>query len=274
MITGAPWRKYVRYFLILLVMIVWAFPTLWLISGSLRPLDNIIEGDLFAPFTPTLENYYAVFRTHNFLVYMVNSVIVATVTTVVSLTVGILAAYSITRYRTGGKVYANWIIFTRMAPPAILIIPYYLMFKSIGLINTVWGLVIANVTFNIPFVIWTMKGFFEALPEEMEQAALIDGCTRVGALFRISIPVARSGILTTGLFCFLFVWNEYLFGLTLALSEKSKTLPVAVGDFITGYAINWGMLFASGTMVLIPALLVVIFLQSYIVDGMVVGSIK
>ena len=274
MVTGAPWKKALRYFLIFLVMLTWAFPTIWLISGSLRPLDNIIAGDLFAPFTPTLDNYFDVFKTHNFLSYMINSLITAAVTTAISLTAGTLAAYSITRYRTGGKVYANWIIFTRMAPPAILIIPFYLMFRSLGLINTVWGLVVANITFNVPFVIWTMRAFFESIPEEMEQAALIDGCTRAGVLFRISIPVARSGILTTGLFCFLFVWNEYLFGLTLALSERSKTLPVAVGDFITGYAINWGTLFASGTMVLMPALLVVVFLQSYIVDGLTVGSIK
>lgn len=270
----AKWKKVIRYLLIVLVMIIWAFPTLWLITGSLRPLESIIQGQMFEAFLPTTGNYAAVLETHNFTSYLANSLTVSTLTTLIALSVGILAAYSITRFGTGGRPYANWIVFTRMAPPAILIIPFYLMFKALGLINTVWALVIANITFNVPFVIWTMKGFFEALPEEMEEAAMIDGCTRVETLFRVSIPVARSGILTTGLFCFLFVWNEYLFGLTLGLSEQSKTLPVAVGDFITGYAINWGMLFAAGTMVLLPALLVVIFLQSYIVDGLTVGSIK
>jgi ABC-type glycerol-3-phosphate transport system permease component len=119
-----------------------------------------------------------------------------------------------------------------------------------------------------------MKGFFETLPLEMEEAAMIDGCTRVQSIFLIAIPVVRSGILTTGIFCYLFTWNEYLFGLTLGLSEQSKVLPVAIGNFITGYAVNWGPLFAAGTLVMLPALIVVIFLQNYIVDGLMVGSIK
>lgn len=270
----ARWKKTVRFILIAFVLVVWAFPTLWLISGSLRPLEAILEGELFELFVPTLDNYSGVLATHSFARYLANSLIVSTVTTMIALSTGILAAYSIARYGTGGRPLANWIMFTRMMPPAILIIPFYLMFKSMGLINTVWALIIANITFNVPFVIWTMKGFFQSLPTELEEAALIDGCTRVATIFRVSIPLVRTGILTTGLFCFLFIWNEYLFGLTLGLSETSKTLPVAVGDFITGYAINWGMLFAAGTMVLIPALLVVIFAQNYIVEGLTVGAIK
>jgi multiple sugar transport system permease protein len=266
--------KVTRAVLIIVVFVIWAFPILWLISGSFRPSQSIIEGKFFESFVPTLEHYKDVMRKQNYITYTLNSMLVACFATVVSVSVGILAAYSVTRFKTGGKVYSNWIVFTRMAPPAILIIPFYLMFKSIGLINTIWALVIANITFNIPFVVWTMKGFFEALPEEIEESAMIEGCTRVESLFRIVIPVSRSGILTASIFCFLFTWNEYLFGTTLALSEQSKTLPVAVGNFITGYAINWGPFFAAGSMIVLPALVMVIFLQSYIVDGLTVGSIK
>ena len=266
--------RILRAVLIIAVLVIWAFPVIWLVSGSFRPSQTIIEGKFFEPFIPTLEHYKEVFAKQNYIIYTINSLLVASIATVISVSVGILAAYSVTRFKTGGKVYSNWIVFTRMAPPAILIIPFYLMFKSVGLINTIWALVIANITFNIPFVVWTMKGFFEALPEEIEESAMIEGCTRVESLFRIVIPVSRSGILTTSIFCFLFVWNEYLFGMTLALSEQSKTLPVAVGNFITGYAINWGPLFAAGSMILLPALIMVIFLQSYIVDGLTVGSIK
>jgi multiple sugar transport system permease protein len=263
-----------RALLIIIVLVIWAFPIIWLIGGSFRPSQSIIEGKFFEAFVPTLEHYRDVMAKQNYIIYTINSILVSCFTTIVSISVGILAAYSITRFKTGGKVYSNWIVFTRMAPPAILIIPFYLMFKSVALINTIWALVIANITFNIPFVVWTMKGFFESLPEEIEESAMIEGCTRVESLFRIVIPVSRSGILTTSIFCFLFTWNEYLFGMTLALSEQSKTLPVAVGNFITGYAINWGPLFAAGSMILLPALIMVIFLQSYIVDGLTVGSIK
>lgn len=274
MITKRKAKESSRYFFIAIVLIVWAFPIIWLIMGSFKPQQSIIEGDLFNIFVPTLENYISVFRTQNYARYLVNSLIVSIITTAISLIVGILAAYSVSRFKTGGKVYSSWVVFMRMTPPAILIIPFYLMFKSLGLINTVWALILANVTFNIPFVIWTMKGFFEALPSEMEEAAIIDGCSRIETIFLISIPVVRSGILTTGIFCYLFIWNEYLFGLTLGLSEQSKTLPVAIGNFITGYAINWGPLFAAGTLIMFPALLVVMFLQNYIVDGLMVGSIK
>jgi multiple sugar transport system permease protein len=274
MITRRKTKESLKYFFIAIVLIVWAFPIIWLIMGSFKPQQSIIEGDLFGIFVPTLENYISVFKTQNYARYLLNSLIVSILTTAISLIVGILAAYSVSRFKTGGKVYSSWVVFMRMTPPAILIIPFYLMFKSLGLINTVWALILANVTFNIPFVIWTMKGFFEALPSEMEEAAIIDGCSRIQTIFLISIPVVRSGILTTGIFCYLFIWNEYLFGLTLGLSEQSKTLPVAIGNFITGYAINWGPLFAAGTLIMFPALLVVMFLQNYIVDGLMVGSIK
>lgn len=274
MITRRKVNEAIRYLFIAIVLLVWAFPVIWLVLGSFKPQQSIIEGDLFGPFIPTMENYISVFSTQNYAHYLANSLIVSIITTAISLIVGILAAYSVSRFKTGGKVYSSWVIFMRMTPPAILIIPFYLMFKSMGLINTVWALILANVTFNIPFVIWTMRGFFESLPTEMEEASIIDGCSRIQSIFLISIPVVRSGILTTGIFCYLFIWNEYLFGLTLGLSEQSKTLPVAIGNFITGYAINWGPLFAAGTLIMFPALLVVIFLQNYIVDGLMVGSIK
>ncbi|MCY9662968.1 carbohydrate ABC transporter permease [Paenibacillus chondroitinus] len=260
--------------LIAIVILVWAVPIFWMILSSFKSTQAIIEPKLIVWFKPTLANYKFIFETQNFFQYLINSLIVAVCATFICLTTGTLAAYSIARWRTGGNAFANWVIFTKMAPPAILIIPFFLMFKSIGLINTVWALVIANITFNIPFVIWTMRGFFDELPEDMEEAALIDGCTRLEAFWRVSLPLARSGLITTSIFCFLFVWNEYLFGLTLALSEKSKTLPVATGDFITGYSINWGPVFGSGSLILLPAFIMVLFLQRYIVQGLTVGAVK
>lgn len=266
--------KILMYLILSIVILVWATPIFWMFLSSFKPTQTIISTELILKFTPTMEHYQFIFAKQNFLQYLLNSLTVAVCSTILAISVGTLAAYSIARWRTGGSSFSNWIILTKMLPPAILIIPFFLMFKSLGLVNTVWALVIANITFNIPFVIWTMKGFFDDLPEDMEQAGLIDGCTKLEAFYRISLPVARSGLVTTGIFCFLFSWNEYLFALTLGLSEKSKTLPVAAGDFITGYAINWGPVFGSGSLILLPAFIVVLFLQRYIVQGLSMGAVK
>lgn len=257
-----------------LIVVIWALPIVWMFLSSFKPTQAIIQAELLVKFTPTLEHYQFIFERQNFVRYMLNSFIVASVSTILCVTAGTLAAYSVSRWKTGGKTFSYWIIFTKMAPPAIMIIPFFLMFKSLGLINTVWALVIANITFNLPFVIWTMRGFFEELPEEMEQAAQIDGCSKLDAFIRITLPMVRSGLTTTSIFCFLFAWNEYLFGLTLAISENSKTLPVAAGDFVTGYAVNWGPVFGAGSLILLPAFLVVLFLQRYIVEGLTIGAIK
>lgn len=256
------------------IIIIWALPVVWMALSSFKPNQAIISTDLVLWFQPTLEHYKYIFERQNFFQYMLNSSIVATTSTLICVAAGTLAAYSVSRWKTGGKTFSYWVVFTKMAPPAIMIIPFFLMFKNMGLINTVWALVIANVTFNLPFVIWTMRGFFDELPEEMEEAGLIDGCSRLEAFWRISLPVARSGLTTTSIFCFLFAWNEYLFGLTLAISDNSKTLPVAAGDFVTGYAINWGPVFGAGSLILLPAFLVVLFLQRYIVQGLTIGAIK
>lgn len=257
-----------------IVLVVWLLPFALMVIGSLKETQSIIEADFSLLFRPTLEHYRYIFARQDFFSFALNSVIVAFATTLVTMSTGTLAAYSISRFQTGGRAYELWILLARMAPPAVLTIPFFLMFRSVDLTNTVWALVIADTTFILPFVVWTMRGFLDEIPVELEEAAQIDGATKLGALARVVLPITLPGIIATTIFCAIFAWNEYLFALTLATATSSKTLPVAAGDFITGYAINWGPVFASGTLILLPIFLAVFFLQRYIVRGLTLGAIK
>jgi len=269
------WFGYVLLYLACsLILLVWSVPFVWMVLNSFKSTQSIIEGSLALAFTPTLEHYRHIFATQNFVQFARNSIVVSLVSTAVALIFGTLTAYSISRFATGGRGYEFWVLATRMAPPAVLIIPFFLMFRTLDLINTVWVLVIANTTFNLSFVIWTMRGFLDEIPVEIEEAAMIDGCSRLEGLCRVVLPVVRPGLVATMIFTLIFSWNEYLFALTLATATSSKTLPVAAGDFITGYAINWGPMFASGTLILLPIFVIVLLLQRHIVRGLTLGAFK
>ena len=277
MIVSRKINKIVTFILIVMVFIIWAFPTVWLISGSFKPQQAIIEGKLFSGFKPSIENYVSVFATQNYIQYFINSLIVSVTTTVVCLVIGTLAAYSITRYGTGGRIYSNWVILMRMTPPAILIIPFYLIFRRMGLINTVWALVIANTTFNIPFVIWTMKGFFGALPEEMEEAAIIDGCSQYRTFFQIIFPLLRPILAVVALFSFRTAWNDYLTSFIISIFTPSiKTLTVAVVQM--KYSINaaaeWHVMLAGASISIIPILVLYMFAHKQFINGLTAGSVK
>jgi multiple sugar transport system permease protein len=161
-----------------------------------------------------------------------------------------------------------------MAPPAAVLIPFYLMFRVLGLIHTLTGLVVVDVALNLSFAIWILRTFIEEIPVDLEESAMVDGASRLGVLPAIVLPLARPGVVTTAIFCFVFAWNEYLFALVLAASPRAKTLPVAAGDFVTAYAIEWGPVFASGTLILIPVMILTLFLQRYIVRGLTLGAFR
>ena len=262
------------YIFIFLILIIWLIPFFWMISYSFKPTQEIIQPKLSLGGRFILDHYRYVFERQDFLLYFKNSVLVSFMSTLICMAVGVGAGYSISRFNTGG-IYLNlWILITRMVPPAVLTIPFFLIFQKMGLTNTIWALVIANMTFNLPFVIWSMKGFFQEIPSVLEEAAIIDGCSKMQAFIRVIIPPSKPGIIVTTIFCLIFSWNEYLYALTLATAKQSKTLPVAAGDFITGYAINWGPVFASGTLILLPIFIIVFFFQKYIVKGLTIGAIK
>jgi multiple sugar transport system permease protein len=259
---------------IIAIILVWAFPFLWMFLGSIKPTQDIISTELVWFFSPTLEHYRYIFLKQPFLRFAMNSIIVGISVTSLTMLAGSLTAYSISRFNTGGKTFRLWILFTRMLPSPVLIIPLFMLFRVLGLINSLTALVIADTTFLLSFVIWIMRGFFDDVPGELEESALIDGCTRFQAFIWVVLPLSSPGFIATSILTFIFAWNEYLFALVFATANKVKTLPVAAGDFITGYAINWGPVFASGTLIVIPVFILSVFIQRYIVRGLTLGAFK
>jgi multiple sugar transport system permease protein len=256
------------------VALAWAGPFFWMLLGSFKPRETIIARELLLRFTPTWENYDAIFSRHAFWTYTANSFLVAICTTIITVASSILAAYALSRYRAGGRLFEFWLMFTRMLPPATLLIPLFLIFRTLGLINTLTGLVIADASFLLSICIWLLRGFFDEVPAGLEEAALCDGASRLQSLFYVVLPVAAPGVTATVILSLIFAWNEYLFAIVFASATASKTLPAAANDFITGYAINWGPVFASGVVIVLPVALAALLLQRYIVRGLTLGAFK
>jgi multiple sugar transport system permease protein len=263
-----------HYLLIILILLVWAFPIFLIVISSFKPSAAIINQTFALWFSPTLDHYRVIFESHNFGRYVINSLTVSVGATFIVGVCSFLTAYSLARFRTGGESLLLWVLITRMAPPAAILMPFYLMFRMTGLTNTLTALVIVNISLNLSFAIWLLKTFIEEIPRELEESARIDGASYLDALSQIVLPLVRPGIITTLIFVFVFTWNEYLFALTLASSGRVKTLPVAAGDFVTAYAIEWGPVFGAGTLILIPIVLAVFVVQRYIVRGLTVGALK
>jgi len=267
-------RKVFFILIISFFVVVLTFPFVWMAMTSFKPTHDIISPELKVLFAPTLEHYLYIFTRQPFLNFALNSIIVAVTVTLVTILCGTLAAYSISRFDFGGKPFRSWIIFTRMLPPPVILIPLFVIFRTLGLLNTLTALVMADITFLLSFIIWIMRSFFDEIPYELEEAGLIDGCSRYQILTYITIPLASPGIVSASILTFIFAWNEYLFAMVFAPATRVKTLPVAAADFITGYATNWGPVFAASTMIVLPAFLVVVFLQKYIIRGLTLGAFK
>lgn len=256
------------------VLLVWVAPVAWMVLSAFKPSQLIVQDQVTLNFKPTLEHFKTIFSKQNFFQYVINSAVVSFLSALLCTLLGVFAAYSLARYKTGGRHLSFWILSTRMAPPAILIIPFYILLREIKLLDTWWGLILAYTTFNLSFVIWLMRSFFEDLPINLEEAARIDGCSSFGAFFRVALPLSRPGLIASFLFSLIYSWNEFLFALVLTVSEKSKTLPVAANDFITGYDINWGPLFASACVIILPIVLLSMALGRRLIGGLTLGAVK
>jgi len=204
---------------------------------------------------------------------ILDTTIIAGSCTLISLAVGALAAYSLARFRIGGKNLAFWILSVRMLPPIAVVLPLFIFYQSLRWLDTYQALIITNSVMNIPFAVWILKGFFEELPSDLEDSALVDGCNRFQAFSRISLPLVAPGLVATALFCFIFSWNEFLFALILTRSHV-RPLTVVITSLIGGHEILWGEISAVGTMASIPVIALAIFLQRYLVRGLTLGAIK
>jgi multiple sugar transport system permease protein len=273
-----PHRKTVNtaalYIVVIFAVLFWAFPIFWVIVSSFKTDSQIISSRLVILFSPTLDNYRRIFMSHNFFHFLYNSAYISFATTAIVFAASFLGAYSLSRFRTGGFFLVFSVMLTRVAPPAAILMPYFLIFRYLKLNNTLTALVIINVAQNLSFMLLMLKSFIDEIPYSIEEAAKIEGASWFQVLYMLIFPLARSGILTTSIFTFIFTWNEYLFAMVLCSSNRVKTLPVAAGDFITAYAVEWGPVFSSGVVILLPIMILAFFVQKYIVKGLTFGAVK
>ncbi|HML17529.1 MAG TPA: carbohydrate ABC transporter permease [Bryobacteraceae bacterium] len=270
-------RTALRYFVAIGALLVSVVPVYWLITISLKhEIDQFAYPPRWIGFAPTLEHYREAFG-GSFGIYFMNSVILAAVSTLAALAIGVPAAYGLARFEWPGRWrdhLSDWILSTRMLPPIVTIVPLFLMLREVRLLNSLIGLAIVYTAFNLPFVVWMMRGFFEEVPREIEEAAMLDGESRLGALLRIVVPLVKPGLAATAVFCLIVAWNEFLFALILTQTEAAMTLPVGIASRVTQYEIKWGVMSAAGVAAMLPVLAFAAAAQKYLVRGLSLGAVK
>ena len=254
-------------------------PFVWLLISSLAPLADLIQRPLhWIPPHASFERYRTIFfgaDGRDFRFALRNSAVVASIATSISLVAGMLGAYALSRFPSRGRSGLLYLMLaTYMTPPVAILLPLYLILSRLGLLNNVVGLALVYTSFLTPFLTWILKGFFDAIPEELEQAARIDGATRVGSMVRITLPLSLPGVITAVLFGVILAWDEFLYALIFTSSTAAKTLPVAISEFTSRHAVDFGLMAAGGIIAALPPLLLAFALQRYLIAGLTAGSVK
>lgn len=262
-----------------LYALVALFPLYWLLTSSFKTgLELISPVPTLLPLHPSFGNYARVFSTGLIVDFFVNSLKIALVTTVCLIAIASLAAYSLTRFQYPGRsLIANSVLAAYMFPGILLAVPLAIFYADVGLINTHVGLILAYVTFGLPFALWLLIAYFETIPREIDEAARVDGASHFGVYWRIILPLAAPGLVTAAIFAFLGAWNEFLLALVLIQQNELKTLPVGLALFLQGGpgdTIEWGGRMAAGVMVIFPSLVFFLLMSRYIVHGLAAGAVK
>lgn len=253
------------------------FPFLWMVVTALKPTDQIRTiTPSFIVAHPTMEHFINVITQSKFLTYFRNSIFVSVVVTTLSLMISIFAGYALSRFIRfrGVKLFSVAMLLSQMIPGVLLLIPLYLTMKDLGLINTYTSLILAYTTFTVPLCTFMMKGFFDSIPMDMEEAAEIDGCSRVSLIFRILLPVSLPSMIAAGMFAFLNSWNEFMFGFVFINDDEHRTLTPGIYLFKGLFQTDWGSLMASSVLSVLPVVLMFVFMQRFLVEGMTAGSVK
>lgn len=277
-------RTVVIYALAITVMAIFLAPIVWLFISSITPLPQLLTVPLrWLPEQPTFEHYNRILTASrnaettasNFKVAIGNSILVAGGVTLVCLFVGSLAAYAFARLDVPlGDKLIFLLLFTQMIPGIAIMIPLYLIASRLNMLDRRITLVIIYCSFSLPFVIWLMRGYFQTIPRELEDAAMIDGCSRVSALFRVVLPLSKPGLFATGIFAFLGAWNEFLMALVMTQSLASKTMPVAMAEFIGRFRVDYGLMCTVGVIACVPPILFALVFQRYLIEGLTAGAVK
>jgi multiple sugar transport system permease protein len=267
------WRNSARIAAIILIAMVFIFPIYWLAAISVKTPEEVYAYPaVWFPSSPQFSAYIGLFRDGDAM-SIVNSLIAATVSTLLAMTLGSAAAYSIVRFKTGGDHLTIWIISQRMVPPITIAFPVFILFSSLQLVDTRLGLILLYTAFNLPYVIWMMRGYIQEVPIELEQSAMIDGLSRWQVLPKVVFPMVKGGLFATAVFTFLFAWNEFLFALVLTRSDV-VTYPVQVTGYFGSQSTFWSKIGAMSMLGLVPIAIVVGFMQRFIVRGISMGAVK
>lgn len=276
MLVLRGYSRLVGHALLALGVVIIIGPFLWVMLQSFKYEIEILKGSWIFP--PTMFNYNDVLwsRRSDFLMNVRNSAIVAVVSTFFVLIVGTLAAYSLSRLRWSRWIAAGflgWTLIFNMIPPLTLVGPWYLIFREIGLSETLTAVILTHITLHLPMTIWMMMAYFTDIPKDLEEAAMVDGCRRIDAFWRISLPLATPGLIAAGVLAFVFSWNEFSVALNLT-SRATATVPVAIARFAEEYEIQYGQMAAASVLSTIPALILMFFGQRFVVQGLTMGAVK
>jgi multiple sugar transport system permease protein len=265
-----------RFVVLALIVAIVFVPMYWIVVTSFKTGRQILlSQNVYVPRPFTIDNYVYLFQESRFALWIRNSAITATASTLLSLAIGTLGAYALTRLRfPGRRTFGGLVLITYLVPPGLMFIPLYQTFIRMGYTDSLGTLILAYPTFLVPFVTWLLMGFFRSIPRELEEAALVDGATRVQALLRVVLPLAAPGLLAAGLFCFTLSWNEFLYALIFITDDSLKTLPVGLSEFVVSDFAFWGQLMAAATLASLPVIVVYIYLHKYMVQGLTAGAVK
>jgi multiple sugar transport system permease protein len=276
MSVGTRAQSVFSYGVLVTLAILVLFPFYWMTITSFKSEDQMRSlVSMFWPRPLVGENYGQLLSKTDFVAWYGNSATVAIASTLLATAVGTIGAYALARLRFFGRGFlASATLITYLVPPSILFIPLYAQMRNLGLANSLGGLIAAYPSFTVPFVTWLLMGYFESIPEELEEAAMIDGATRFGAFTRVVLPLAAPGVLAAALYAFTQAWNEFLYALVFITDGRLRTLPVGLASFITGDVYGWGYLMAGAVLTTLPVIAAYIYLQKYMVEGLTAGGVK
>ena len=262
-----------RYLISVVALVFFLFPIIWIALTAFKtPQEFLTSPPVWIPRTPSLVYFEHVVRTGGPKA-LANSLIITLSVTLLALVIGSLAAYGLARYRVGGSNLPFFILSQRFMPPVAVIFPFLLFFKTLRWMDTHQALIVIYLTFNLPYAVWMMRGFFLEIPLEIEESALVDGCSPLGAFWRIALPLVAPGLVTTGVFCFIFAWAEFFFAVSLT-RNNAVTLSVYIVNFFGRHAVLWGEVGATSVLAMAPLFVLSIVVQRYLVRGLTLGAVK
>lgn len=259
------------YATVIAIALIVLFPFLWMLSSSFKTQVDIIAWPPKLIFTPTLQNYERVFGEQDFLQYFINSTVVGVVAVGLSLVLGLPAAYSIARFKQ--QRLAVFILLARLMPGISFLMPWYIIFSRLGLMDSYTALILSHMLIALPIVVWIMSSYFATIPPDLEESAMVDGATRQYAFWKIILPLSAPGIITATTLSFIFSWNNFMFSQVLSM-EKTKTLPIAVYNFLSYAEVDWGGVMAAAVAIMAPAIVLTMVFQKYVVKGLTMGAVK